>query len=163
MTLGALIVRSSVPKSNSHPGCFTPNPPEPSEAFVKCKVPATLSISAAVPQPSRIFTPPPQKCSVPCAVRWNYIVLTSVLKDHVLLFQLLMGEIKVCHRCCQVSSVKSPTEHVVVTGGRIFALIARRSLEQNMAQGLRLKHSQIQQTYRRAILRSLVHIYVHAL
>jgi hypothetical protein len=158
MTLGAFIVRSSVPKSHSHPGCFTPNPTEPSEAFVKCKVPATLASSAALPQTSRIFTPPPQICSVPCAVQWNYMVLTSLL-----LFHLLRGEIKVCHRCCQVSSVKVPAEHVVVTGGRIFALIARRSLEQNLAQGLRLKHSQIQQTYRRAIIRALIHINVHAL
>ena len=103
--------------------------------------------------PSRFFTPPPQMRSVPCAVQWNCIVPTSVLKGHVLLFQLSLGEINICHRCCRVSSVRGPTEHVVVIGGKIFALIARRSLEYNMAQGLRLKPSQIQETYRRAILK----------
>jgi hypothetical protein len=49
--------------------------------------------------------------------------------------------------------VGDPTEHVVVIGGKIFALVARRSLEYNMAEGLRLKPSQIQETYRRAILK----------
>jgi hypothetical protein len=111
------------------------------------------SIGGHLTDPSRFLTPTPQMCSLPCAVQWNCIVPTSVLKGHILLFQLSLGKIKICHRCCQVSSVRDPTEHVVVIGGKMFALIARRSLENNMAEGLRLKPSQIQETYRRAILK----------